>query len=772
MKVSNRLQGISKSAFYLFLMVLGITMWSGQCIETPYINNNHLGLTGNCQPGVYPRLVMCPNEMETARSRINLWPYAYFLEQALETAAIEPPAQVSTYDKLKEQDRANIAKCNAVVAFFNNSTSHAEKSIQLLKDLRSDWTFQFFPEDTSDAFIRIAGTLVNGLAAFDLLMAGGFLTASDQTLIESSLGNIAQKLYETWITGDGAFVVQMCQNNYNTKLSTSLGIAALMLDNNEHKKEWLNFATTEMNRFYGDGSTDINIYLSEEGVCNESPHYFHFGQLFALHFGILYQYMVGDGGTYQDDCHVAFDGCARKSIPFQNILYTERFEKAYEWMVKIQLPGGVRPPLDEGRVCILSQAPLWQYINGNNLMAWDFLQTNEYNQDKLDAEGHFEYLSMKVYHINLAAEYSARVDFINLPQSIDIGNTQIYEDSGMVIFRNHWGLDAIYAAVLGESGIMRSQVHNHADATSFMLYAFEEMLAMETGYYQIPEDSANVARLKTSKHEAHNVILVDGEGAPPAGINYPGGVDAAMNQSLDTDGVDYTEVSTSYQNVDFLRSVLFANERYLVVRDKIEAQSSHTYSWRLHGYGGGEVQAGVFEAGTFTQGLDYAIWERPKAKLLAVLDSTQGTPTYTNDLWEHAWVSGERGLHRYIDGNITTTSGHPDLSYLAVVFPQKTAYSFPIIEIQDAGNEIACITITGEGFKDISLSQEMENSITVDISGFHTIETDGIFVWIALSPDGTVDKAFIKGGSKLSYDGETLILLESGEEVSVYQGDL
>jgi len=711
-------------------------------------------LPGDCAPGTYPRLVMCPNEVQTARSRRTVSPYSGMYKRVKAEAQKALKTPPTKYDKDVEAHNARVAKHAALVGLLEQDKAMLAKAADGVTRLQSNWEFGLGLGQT-DLFIRIVGPLQEGLEAFDLVMGSGLATAAQRAAMEKSLGAVAKNLFKMWVEGQGAMLVKFCQNNYNTKLSTTLGIAALMLDNHKDRAAWLRFAATESNRFYGDGVADKNLYLSAEGVCKEPPAYFNFGGRAVMPFAILYEYMVGKGATYKNDCSVSTVDCKDKKLTLDGVLHSPLLQKAFHWMARIQMPDGQRPSIDEG--CSHRPPPggaLWHYVDKDTLPLWDHVFAN-----RGDAINHPQWAG---YHM-------ARVDFSAAPKSVDIGLTQDFARSGQVIFRSSWKDDAVYAAVLGEAGLMRSLVHNHADATSFQLYAYGEMLAMDTGYFEPPGEDSFKSRAKTVGPQAHNLILVDGQGAPSPSLVKAGDVDVTMRNTLDVKGLDYTEVLATYQGVSFSRSVLFASERYLVVADRVEASAAHKYSWRLHGFGGGSSIRKNYEVGTFTLGTDNAVWSRSKASLKLVLAYTAGRPKLVSGTFPHEWKSSWEGYHSYVDGEISSTTARPKVSFLAVVFPQKAKASFPAITACKGATGLACLTVTKEGFSDIMMAGAAGVAKDVTETGFARLQTDASFCWLSLASDGkTVARALIKGGKGLTYDGVKLLDNKKGEATMVY----
>ena len=712
-------------------------------------------LRGDCRPGVYPRLVMCPDEVRTARSRLTTPPYSGMYQRARAEAQKALVTPTSTYDNDTEGTNARVAKHAALVALMEQDAAMGLKAIDGISRLKSDWTFGVGLGD-ADRFIRIVGFLQDALEGFDLVMGSGYASAEQRAAMERALGAVAGKLYEMWIKGPGALIVKVTQNNYNTKLSTTLGLAALMLDNDANRDTWLAFAATESNRFYGDGVSDENLYLDEAGVCKEPPSYFHFGGRAALPFALLYEQMVGPGASYTNVCSVSTAQCKPGPITLDGILRSPRFMRAYEWMARIQQPDGQRPSIDEGRTTGSPPAGgLWQRVAGaSELPLWDVVFSNRGDD---------------LHRPEWAGYYLARVDFSRAPKQVAIGETQLLERSGQVIFRSGWEEDAIYAVVLGESGLLRSMVHNHADATSFQLYAYGEPLALDSGYFEPAGMDPYAGRAMTVGPEAHNLILVDGKGAPKPALFGAGDVDATMQHSVDTAGLDYTEVRAAYQGVEVTRGVLFASERYLVLADTLRASAPHTYAWRLHGFGGGSSLSNNYTTGQFSLGGDGAVWTRSRAKLKLVLDSTLGRPVLKSGTFPHEWISGQEGYHSYVDGEVSSAAGAADVGYLAVVFPQRAASAFPAITVHEAADGVACVAVRGGGHEDLAGARVSGGGrVALAVKGFSRIETDAAFFWLSLDSAGRPSRAFIRGGTKLIYGGTKVIDNATAQPTALY----
>jgi len=126
-------------------------------------------------------------------------------------------------------------------------------------------------------------------------------------------------------------------------------------------------------------------------------------------------------------------------------------------------------------------------------------------------------------------------------------------------------------------------IHEHPDNMSFIIHAYGELLAMDSGYISFTQhDLVKYA-------DNHSLILVDGEGPSASNTATSGGTNAFIVNYFDLPNTDYAEVETSYQNTDFVRNVSFINDSFFIVSDIISAEDTHTYDWLLHGNGGGDT---------------------------------------------------------------------------------------------------------------------------------------------------------------------------------------
>jgi hypothetical protein len=132
--------------------------------------------------------------------------------------------------------------------------------------------------------------------------------------------------------------------------------------------------------------------------------------------------------------------------------------------------------------------------------------------------------------------------------------------------------------------------HDHPDQNSFVLFAHDQMLAMDDGY---PKDKKLTA--------AHNTLLIDGEGGPKEGTGwyqpFPYDETAFLRDVAHSGAtaVASGDASRLYlKGKRFVRHVAFVEGQYLLLIDDVagEGAGDHDFDWRLHGDGSWKKVAG------------------------------------------------------------------------------------------------------------------------------------------------------------------------------------
>lgn len=399
---------------------------------------------------------------------------------------------------------------------------------------------------------------------------------------------------------------------------------------------------------------------------------------------------ICDEGAFAEGCSY-MNYSAENTLPMffalRNLLQVDlfavpRFRTNFEWLAKIRTPAGYLPNFDDAP---LSQFPVHYltsaYENAGRF-AWDWQRAGS---------PVFDLCRSICWHDDrVVPEPPKSNPCIALPES------------GNAVLRNSWEKNALYLLLLGEHGQARTSGfgHEHPDNTSFLVEAFGEPLAIDSGYI----DFAN--HTLVNKPECHNLILVDNAG--PAFVqvgNQPLLVDQdAFLEDAVLDGpIPRCSVRTSYAGMALHRTVFMPGHDHFIIVDTLHSQSrsarsaARTFSWLMHGNAGvPESQGGT--GGTFELTHNSARWTRPSGVSLNVwLASSAGSTilrerfdadgeTYRHQLTGHGPSSILR--HRTMEG---VASGD-DIVFLAIVAPAAGSASIPEV-VETSTNESLSFSI-------------------------------------------------------------------------------
>jgi len=161
---------------------------------------------------------------------------------------------------------------------------------------------------------------------------------------------------------------------------------------------------------------------------------------------------------------------------------------------------------------------------------------------------------------------------------VDLPTSALFPDSSWAVLRSDWQDDATLLAV--HAGTYWN--HAHADSASYVLFHHGEQLIQDAGCcaYARPE-----YRDYYCAACAHNVVLVDGQGAPPEdfmrGSKFPGKV----RSLLDDGGLKYVYADATGPMADKLarhyRHWLWLDD-VIVIFDDLLAHTPASFNWLLH----------------------------------------------------------------------------------------------------------------------------------------------------------------------------------------------
>lgn len=143
--------------------------------------------------------------------------------------------------------------------------------------------------------------------------------------------------------------------------------------------------------------------------------------------------------------------------------------------------------------------------------------------------------------------------------------------SQTVVLRENWGHDTVSVWFAGKDPSWplkyRYGTYSHGDAGHFVLAAWDEFLAGDSGYDHWKSKDYFGA-------EFHNVLLVDGKG--PA-QDTAGVVSAAVTAGP----LRHATVTAAYEGVTVRRTLALVRGRYVLVADRVTAAAEHDYTWQV-----------------------------------------------------------------------------------------------------------------------------------------------------------------------------------------------
>ncbi len=608
--------------------------------------------------------------------------------------------------------------------------------------------------------IHMAQSLAQHCQAYDMLKGTGYEFGNIERNIKTNLATLADRIYHIshWISS-GARAADLLQqdveeqNNFQLKMMSALGMAAICLSEHPDADKWMNRA---MSKFW----QVFTAQTTPNGGYGEGPFYFLYAGLNFMPFFRAYNlFMDGQGGTY--------DGF---NVP--NFLSDARVANVLDWNIKIRMPNGDRPGYDDGYYAPFMSGFFVMDPNFSNyatshhpktrldVFAWDWMNTEKMT------DGYDNHYFSAFANMDLTVDIFCAFDASVKPSPPSGSPTVFFPDAGNVVFRSGWDKDATYMLLLGEKGNMRiiGGTHEHPDAGSFVIFAHGELLALDSGYPGFPQhDLVNQAK-------NHSLILVDGQG--------PVGIDAELGDFFDTQRLDFASVTMSYGGANIVRNVAFIDNQYFVIVDQMAGDKTREYTWLLHGNAGGTLAHTMFKR--TEKG---AIWERPKARLEAYAISSQGNPIYeaAEDYHSLRFVPGKNPLPKHAVLQMKQTAER--LNYLAVLTPLRQGAVSPVLsEIQ--ANNASCLRIEHSNSAPLFCavkSAPASMSFATNQSNYGEITTDADILIIELPVQSDLPTIiFAKNLTRLMAQNKQLlaanqkcnVVLVYDEKQKAYQGEV
>ncbi len=602
----------------------------------------------------HPVLLYTEEDIPVLKDRITREPYLSWWIAVRTRADIGLSAN---FTGQSEAVKSSFAKPLAFAYVMTGNLSYAEKAKEALEaiDPNGDWG----AEEHS-----WAKPLALYSEAYDMLKGTGYLDDSPDSDLRIRQALTAKAVEIDRLNVSPPFGLP--PNNWQIRIFSALGLCALALADNPLAQGWLDKAEQRMSAIL----ENTQIVSSTEGGFAEGPYYHNYSAEIYFPYMLAYQRVMGID------------------------LLTD-IEALHRWSLAIRLPDGKRPNFDDSSLSFFPFSAFFglDYPNAG-IYHWDWESSGRPSSD----------------YVDMICNYD---DSIN-PELPTWKPTVFLPEAGNALFRSDWSPEAVYMLLLGEHGKARANGigHEHPDATSFIIYAYGQMLALDSGYIKWEQHSL------VNKAKNHNLILVDGEGPPVVeifGVTLGAGVDAYLKDYYDTESLDFCADSTVYWGVEFIRNVWFVDDKYFIIADRVHSNSgSHTYTWLLHGNGGGS------SGGQFSLTPTGGIWSKGNAELLAYLAAPQGVEiSEATDI--HSFSYGDTLSHSLIRARKTAVNTR----YLSVLYPKRASDPLPAIN--------ALTVAGGNGVKiedgttvAVAMLQDEPGVLTIPTSktGIPTIESD------------------------------------------------
>jgi hypothetical protein len=576
--------------------------------------------------------------------------------------------------------------------------------------------------------------LIDYLVAYDLLRGAGE-TPTDLAAGAARLQEFAGHLYQQSVTplGPYSFYANI-KNNHTLMTAAALGLAAVVLNEASSAD-----ATQQPATWAGTGLYHIDNVLWRDAQRQsdstqvagyaEGPYYLKYALLNCLP---LFRAM----GHFLPDGRLPYTfGATTRSI--RNPYFDPKYARLYEWLTAIQMPDGRFPALEDSYVdmgmpelALTGQAQYVQPMYFSKLTGTGLASlTGQLRDITVDMR---------------AAWLAAAV----LPTAPAQPSLTVLPASGNLVFRSGNDSLATYLHVYGRGGLAQTNAggHSQGDASSFILHAHGQLLALDPGYLSYSR------RAEVGQATNHNLVLVDGAG--PA-IGTPGAgspAQSAVQHAFQTPQLAYGEVTTAYQGATITRKTLFIRNEYFLLADAVQGTAAHTYTWQLHGYG---LQGGTAATGLCTDALasHEASWQKNGASLLAHVTATGGTATYTTATNVHETTYNTTENHTTL---LVQQASTLQTQFLAALYPYTTAS--PQVATTSQATTAALATTTAAGFIDVAFAQA-DSVLSTDGSGRlpQAMSADGLLNLYSTTATGDFAQLFMQRGTVLSV-GATPVL--------------
>ncbi|UOQ76867.1 heparinase II/III family protein [Hymenobacter sp. 5516J-16] len=603
-----------------------------------------------------------------------------------------------------------------------------------------------------EAFASFSGTtytewqwrskeLIDYLIAYDLLRGTG-VPESQLLVSKAKLQQFAGNLYrESNRAFLGVYFYRQVKNNHTLMTAAALGMAAVVLndatslDINQQPVNWINAGLFHIDNVLWEDAQRQSDPATLAGYA-EGPYYFKYAFLNCLPFFRAL-------GNFAPDANFSctYNGTTRS---IRNPYFDPRYDQLYEWITAILMPDGLFPALEDSYVDMgmpeLALTGKSRYVVPLHLQHLAPGQLNSLTAQLRDVT-----VDMRAAY--LAAQITptprSRPTLTHLPHS------------GNLVLQAGPDSAATYLHLYGKSGAVQTNSggHNQADATSFILHAQGQLLALDAGYLSFNR------RAEVGQAANHNLVLIDGAGPAMGTAGAANEASTSLPRAFAAAGLAFGEARTTYQNATVTRKVLFIRNRYYLLADFVQSAAPRRYTWQLHGYGlaGGTAQTGTFQSSLAQH---EGSWEKNGARLQAHIATPSPAATYRTATGVHELVYNTPENHTTL---LVDQSGAAQTQFLAALYP-GTAAATPAHITTTSTAATAALTTTTDGFRDAAFTQS-DTVLTTNSGLTQTISSDALLTFLSVDDVDMPVQAFLDQGTQLRYGSH--LLLQSTRRVTM-----
>lgn len=689
----------------------------------------------------YPRTLLKANDLPAVRASLTT-PTNYGLYSGLyHSIGGAPPADTASNNG--RRGRATFAKNTAFILLLDRRPADAGTLVSLTDAERAAFranaatllatlSFQVVAWPSYNDWQWRSKELIDYLVAYDLLRGAGVSEAelaTGRARLQKFAGNLHQQSVASFF---GYTFFGAVKNNHALMTAAALGMAAVVLNDagstnpNQQPATWIATGLFTIDNLLWQDAQRQSDPTTVAGYA-EGPYYFKYAFLNCLPFFRAMGHFLPAGAL-----PYTFNGTTR-SIP--NPYYDPRYDRLYEWITALLMPDGRFPALEDSYVDMampeLALTGNPAYVRPLHLSK---LAPNQLNS--LTAQ-------LRDVTVDMRAAYlAAHV----LPTPAPATPLTVLPQSGSLIFRSGSDSLASYLHLYGKGQQARttSGGHRHADAGSFVLHAYGQLLALDAGYLSYDR------RGEVKEAANHNMVLVDNAGPASDATNATG----TIQHAFQTAGLSYGEVRSTYQGTTITRKTLFVRNSYYLLADFVQSGAAHSYTWQLHGYG---LQDGTATTGTFAGNLaaHEGQWSKNGVQLLAHVTATGGASSYATTTSAHEVTYNTPENHTTL---LVRKDSTAQTQFLAALYPYTTQSA--LSSNTTSTPTTAALSLTSD-FRDVAFAQA-DTVLTQDQSDLlpQAVYADGLLNLYSLDKTDTFAQLFVQQGTTLRY-GTTTVLTSS-----------